>query len=237
MKNSKMRMLLLAGVSSIAITTYASAADAPVYKGPGAPLYNWSGTYFGLHAGVGMLDHKQTYVDENGLCGDFAGASCNLAASGFVFGAQVGHLWQSGSFAWGIEADISRTGLNSTAAAGGTGYTLTGNVDWLASLRARAGYVHGSMFAYVTGGLAAGHLKSGWVGDFYSGSLNTWKTGFVIGAGLEHMLAPNKTLRLEVLYYDLGTTSATFSGPGFGPYATNFDHKILVGRIAYNHRW
>ncbi len=225
---AKIRNLLLAGASSIAITVGVSTNDARAQ----VPVYSWTGFYVGITAGAGALEHRQTYVDENGLCGDFSGASCGLTTTGLVFGGHAGYLWQSGMIAYGIEGDLGFANLKSTAPAGCCGYTLTGNIDALASIRGRIGVVHNAFYIYATGGLGLGSLKSGWLGDGYGGNISEWRAGPVVGAGIEYALNPRTTFRSEVLYYDFGTTAATIAG-----YRTEFNHKVTVVRFGLSLKW
>ena len=117
------------------------------------------------------------------------------------------------------------------------------STDWLGTLRGRVGYlVTPGLLAYSTGGLALGgvsantFISQSWGGGpggpigallVSSGSFGQFsdtRLGWTIGAGLEWMFAPNASVKLEYLYYDLG--SATYNGsplttflnfPGFSP--------------------
>jgi outer membrane immunogenic protein len=131
----KMKKILLSGVAIAALfaAAPASAADVPVrgpvYKAAPAPVFNWTGFYFGGHIGYGWGD---TLVG-----GDM---------DGFLGGVQAGYNWQlSRNWVFGIEADISGTDLNNAVPA---------HVDYLGTLRARVGYTWDRTMFYGTGGLA-----------------------------------------------------------------------------------
>lgn len=132
-----MKKILLSGVAIAALfaAAPASAADVPVrqqqpyYKAAPAPVFNWTGFYFGGHIGYGWGD---TLVG-----GDM---------DGFLGGVQAGYNWQlSRNWVFGIEADISGTDLNNAVPA---------HVDYLGTLRARVGYTWDRTMFYGTGGLA-----------------------------------------------------------------------------------
>ena len=232
MRFPKARSLLLASASSIAIAAGAFTNDAKAQ----VPVYNWTGFYVGINAGVGLLDHQQVHLNEDGLCGDFSGAICSLGKTGPVFGIHTGYLWQSGMIAFGIEGDLSLAALASTVSGGCCGQTFTGNVDALASIRGRVGVVHNAIYAYLTGGIGFGHLKSGWQNG-YGSTLDTWKAGPVIGAGFEYALTPRASIRTELLYYDFGTVSSTFVPICCGTYTTQFKHTVTTARVGLTVKW
>jgi outer membrane immunogenic protein len=131
-----MKKILLSGVALAALfaAAPASAADVPVrqqqqyYKAAPAPVFNWTGFYFGGHVGYGW--------------GDAAG----IDTDGFLGGLQAGYNWQlSRNWVFGIETDISATDMNNAFPA---------HVDYLGTLRARIGYTWDRTMVYGTGGLA-----------------------------------------------------------------------------------
>jgi outer membrane immunogenic protein len=81
---------------------------------------------------------------------------------------------------------------------------------------------------YGTAGLAYGR------GDVAAGGLSNEQThlGWTIGAGVEVMIAPNITARLEYLYADLGRETYTTVG---GPVRVGFDVNVL--RTALNYKF
>ena len=130
-----MKKFLLSGVALVALfaAAPASAADVPVrgpvYKAAPAPVFNWTGFYFGGHVGYGWGD--------TAAVGD---------VDGFLGGLQAGYNWQlSRNWVFGIEADISGTDMNNSAFS---------HVDYLGTLRARVGYTWDRTMLYGTGGLA-----------------------------------------------------------------------------------
>ena len=90
-------------------------------------------------------------------------------------GVQLGRNWQLGNVVYGVEGDVSLSGAE--------------GVDWLASLRGRAGYlVTPGILVYGTAGL-------GLVETEFDGT----ETDFVYGLGVEGKLTQATTLRLEYL--------------------------------------
>ena len=97
--------------------------------------------------------------------------------------------------------------------------TSSSSMDWFATLRARAGFlVTPATLLYATGGLAFADVSASMqvAGSYYSAdpagqvawvssaSGGETKTGWTLGAGVEHKFSRNWSLKLEYLYYDLG---------------------------------
>lgn len=64
------------------------------------------------------------------------------------------------------------------------------------------------------------------------------RAGWTAGAGIEGVIGGGWTVKLEHLYIDLGTQTATISTPGAGTVAT-WNNRVtdnIVG-VAFNYRW
>jgi outer membrane immunogenic protein len=85
----------------------------------------------------------------------------SASSSSWLAGAQAGYNWQRGSVVYGVEADISGTGLKSMMnttlqslfVPPPTALT-TSSIDWYGTLRGRLGWATGPVMFYGTGGLA-----------------------------------------------------------------------------------
>ena len=110
----QVRLYLWSTVSALALSGAASAADLPVKAPPPAPaVISWAGPYIGAHGGIGWLRASQTVTGPIliSTCTTTGGATCDLDATGAVFGGQVGYNWQQREWVFGIEADASWTSL------------------------------------------------------------------------------------------------------------------------------
>jgi outer membrane immunogenic protein len=211
---------------------------APVYAPPPPPL-TWNGFYAGLNIGGGWSSSSASnnaiiYWDPHFALGSNAtptGAT-NLfflptgnqsgTNGGVVGGGQVGYNFQfNPSIVIGAEADFqgSSIGNNDKSAAlplypspfVGTnslvpvvGLNGGGHIglDWIGTVRGRAGWLFmPSLLVYGTAGFAYGGL--------YAGNYSNSRTGWTAGGGLEWMLAPNVSAKLEYLYADLSSGGAT----------------------------
>jgi outer membrane immunogenic protein len=228
----------------------AMAADMPlkVKASPPVAVYNWTGFYVGGDVG-GYWDNQSATVVSSpspgfgappiggaGIAG-FGNLPTNhgLNRDGAVGGVYAGYNWQLGKFLVGVEADVSALGrqtvtntqtvLATFPAVPAAAYTMTVSAsnDWLATARARAGFVAGPALWYVTGGAAwtrtsysanAAGLANPAAGINTTGqtAASAWsdsKTGFVVGGGLEWMFKPNWVLRGEYLYHEFSGSSST----------------------------
>jgi outer membrane immunogenic protein len=249
-----MKQIVLAGLALGALTMPAFAADlAPLSKAP--PLLRWTGFYVGGNVGwAGSTDAVTNYGTDTGtggfgtalLNGSIPGI-VNLNETGVIGGGQVGYNWQvAPTWVVGIEADFQGTnakGSNAFAFLGAPPLppittTYTRELDWLGTLRGRAGYLWfpGLMF-YGTGGLAYGENKIGAAAPCAALAppcdtetttthvASNTSAGWTLGAGAEWRFAPAWTLRGEYLYVEFGRFSNTIS------YAYGANNSTLTGTI------
>ncbi|HEX7775952.1 MAG TPA: outer membrane beta-barrel protein [Parvibaculum sp.] len=180
----------------------------------------------------------------------------------FIGGAQAGFNWQMNNFVFGPEADLAYLGDGERKGYTGTttppppgGFTNSGSsrssVDWLSTVRLRAGYAFDRALVYATGGLAFGGVKSesssvgtdGSTTDTFYGSKSETRTGWALGGGLEYAIDDHWTARVEGLYYDLGSVSYAVAPQDLASAAeglsTTASHKFdgSIFRIGLNYRF
>ena len=186
-----MKKFLLASAAFCALAAPASAADLaarPYTKAPplAAPIFTWTGGYFGFNAGY-AFDADTRFSD---TVGDLANNNAALAAGlrpfgnrvrsdGFTGGGQIGYNYQLGvgsGLVIGIEADAAYTDLRNTETLSNTtnfgplvtpGAPLTtrvneyrGGLDFLGTVRGRVGYAFDRFMIYGTGGFAYGGVDN-----------------------------------------------------------------------------
>ncbi len=190
--------LALAGVLSVAFGgAPATAADMPVKSpvtaaAPVAPV--WTGFYAGISGGWLRADTQWSQF-----------GSAKFSDSGWLIGATAGANWQTGLWVLGVEGDISKTNAGPRLDPPSCTPTCSQDVDWLGTLRLRAGVtVTPAWLLYGTGGLAVGGIH-----DFAPGfvSVHDTKVGWTAGVGTEVMLAPHWSVKAEYLYADFGSTT------------------------------
>jgi outer membrane immunogenic protein len=166
-------------------------------------------------------------------------------STGVRIAAFGGRSWMLGS-TWlaGLEAEIgwadnrnTKGPIPGTTLSGGilpsvtNGDTASVNLSWDASVRARVGaLVQPNTLLFATAGLALQRIEM--TATCNNDGATTYCTsppgaphyevqslilpGWTIGAGLEHLLAPNWLVRLEYRYADFGQANPTFFTYNFG---------------------
>jgi outer membrane immunogenic protein len=161
-----------------------------------------------------------------------ATASGSKSAIAFTGGASAGFNWRLSQFAVGVEADVSSLHLGLTRGGSGASLNLglvnnpgavpvtfnvgaTAAVNWLATFRARVGYVISpDLLVYATGGLALTTLSvsnsytDNWNangGGVGNSSVASNAAGYAVGGGAEYGLARSWTLKAEYLRVDFGS--------------------------------
>jgi high affinity Mn2+ porin len=205
----------------------ALAQTEPVGIGPR------SGFYFGGHVGYMFGSANATLGDPTGVTS--AGGVTGYGA--FFGGVQAGYEHYFASrLMLGIELDASFPSTQDLAQvlsyrATGTG-TANEQLEWLASLRGRAGYAMGPWTPFVTGGIAWASTRYSRV-DLTTGNEDAnpsnIRLGYVVGGGLDYRLDQRWSARAEYLYTNLGLTGFAFaSAPA--RYDSQYDlHRFRVG--------
>jgi outer membrane immunogenic protein len=234
-------MLLLLGAGA------ASAADLrmPVKSPPlmQAPM-SWTGFYLGGNVGGGWTNSSMEFSFGGGPA--FATVDNNL--SGILGGGQVGYNWQSGPAVFGVEADFQWTGMKGSLVApcppgicAGLAASFTQKMPWFGTARARIGYAGGGWMIYATGGYAYTRLES--VASATAGgvaatlSRDDKRDGWTAGGGIEVMLAPNWSAKLEYLYLDFGNRDGSWTITGLPTLNDNTELRTNVVRTGVNYRF
>ncbi len=202
---------------------------------------------------------------------------------GFIGGGQIGYNYQfNNSFVAGIEADIQGVaGSHSSSSFGSTlgnpnfplepivqSASVSKRLDYLGTVRGRLGFlITPTLLIYGTGGLAYGGVNPstsiaqtvtndpGLPFSYSSaGNLSNSRVGWTAGGGGEWLFAPNWSLKVEYLYYDLGRVTYSLSplvnnggplsaAPGsvfssaFPQSSTRFRGNIVRAGLNYHFWW
>jgi outer membrane immunogenic protein len=236
-------LLVTAAIAALGAALPASAADLgyrPPYGVPPAPygappavvapIYCWTGFYFGAHVG-GAFSGDNNF---NGL------ATGNNGNGRVLGGFQAGGDWQfNPNWVVGIEGEYSWLSGSAGAIFPG-GFAYTNNQRGLGSITGRIGYTWGPGLVYVKGGFASSDNNENVTLNGVPVTFTTsadHRSGYTIGAGVEYVFAPNWSAKAEYQYYNFG--SANFTSPAglvpFGSFTTD-DHVIKVG-VNYRINW
>jgi outer membrane immunogenic protein len=213
-----MKKLLFVTTCLALSSTASMAADMgmPYSKAPvmAAPVFSWTGCYVGAHVGGGMMTSSNTEGGLNGK-GAVAGGQggCNYQDGNWVFGVEGEGFWS------GIRLTNSSSGFpnlvnNNTLSSFNT--TLKNNDDF--TIAARAGITLDRTLIYGKGGWAWGSLKNnntnfccGVGATTTSSNFGGTLDGFLVGAGIEHALTRNWTVKLEYDYIGFGSKEVPFN--------------------------
>ena len=216
-----MKKLVLAAALAAASGLQAQAADlgsprTPIAAAVVSPAFNWTGFYLGANVGYGVAN-----TNLNPLTGGFLPGS----GGGLVFGGQFGYNYQFNSFVIGAEADLGYFRVNRSAFQNPTRTTWQTSGD--ASVRLRAGVAVDRTLFYATGGLAFADLRifaahNGVIP--VGGAERQTRVGWPLGAGIEHALTQNWTVRGEYRYANYGSRTI-FGVPG----VRLETHKVTLG--------
>ncbi|NJM36129.1 MAG: porin family protein [Rhodomicrobium sp.] len=237
--------------------------DAPSYA---APL-SWTGFYLGANAGYAWSDSDRSNIEvfrspqDGGTLYDSGPLPYELSPEGGFAGVQLGYNHQSGNIVLGIEADIqasdigdsSKTSFVDPGEIADFDYFASADIEWFGTVRGRIGYSFDRTLLYITGGFAYGEVnyQADYVftdpacctGSFGVVGGGETKTGYVLGAGIEHMLDANWSLKAEYQYIDLGTLDvdgALFFSDG-SPSGETVESKIDADfhtvRVGLNYRF
>ena len=212
-----MKRLVGTLLASLALAGAAHAADFSQGTAPGWSASSWNGFYVGASGGYSWGQASFTTPL-------LVPASLNL--TGGLFGIQTGYDFDLGNnFVLGLAGDASWGSISGTTCVDNGGCSpptaddsyANGTIDWLGTLRARAGVTSGNALFYVTGGVAYAHSNAsitnvGGLGDTWSASKGSW--GWTVGGGGEVKLSQHVSVGAEALYVDLGTTNYNFSDGG-----------------------
>jgi outer membrane immunogenic protein len=223
-----MKKFLVAGVvASGLLSSAASAADLAVKARPlpPAPVFSWTGFYIGgnIGAGFGTKEFEQTIP-----LGIIAPVLPSLTAegshtvNGFLGGGQVGFNYQIGPTVWGIEFEGDGANVRGTSNCGLVAlFNCRTKVDGIMTLAGRFGLTYDHTLLYVKGGGA-------WVHDKYDvnllglsvavpgvlsvqpASLSDWRSGWMLGTGVEQAIAGGWSAKIEYNYMEFDTKNYVF---------------------------
>jgi len=227
-----LKLLIATLVSSVALVGAARAADAIVYDAPApaAPVvpenYDWSGWYIGVTGGLGAGDSEFALDD-----GDDFDGSIEASARGVFGGVQIGADWQTGNWVFGAVADIAATNYGPEISSDGDlgDNSLESSLDYLGTVRARAGYAFDRTLFYAHGGWAYGQMSQTVVFD---GTTvfddDVGKNGYVVGLGVEQAITDRISFQSEYSYVDLGEDDVFSDGASSLSEDTRF-HMFKAG--------
>jgi outer membrane immunogenic protein len=143
----------------------------------------------------------------------------------------------------GLETDYSGAGIKGSVTDPINNYNTTTKINWLATVRARAGVVADRVLIYATGGWAVAGVKST-LNDLYPArtvttTSSTTYSGWTVGGGAEVALARNWSVKGEYLYVNLGSKDFNFyeGSAGWQRIGGNAALTANIARLGLNYRF
>ena len=192
----------------------------------------WTGLYVGGQ--VGALWSNETRDTISPLTEVFS-----HSAAGWLGGGQLGYDHRFGrSGLIGIEGAFSGVGLSKKSASvvfPPAGYET--DVDWLATVTGRLGYVSGPWLLYARGGYAATAVTfiGTTPGDYVS--VGGTRNGWTLGAGVEYMIKRNFSVGMEYNHYDFGTKHYLAQTVGGSTLNSNVSFRLDSLMLRANYRF
>lgn len=205
-------------------------AAALVASGAGAAQaqeVDWTGFYAGVHA-----DYLWGEPTVDGGIEPFL---FDEDIDGFAGGAQAGFNYQFNQFLIGIEGDVALADTEGEVfsfKSAGFSEGITVDLDWLATLRARAGFVFENFLVYGTGGFAWGGGDSDYFGFGSTQSTDLSLSGYTVGGGAEYLLSDRVSVKAEYLYIDLDEEGLNTQISGFR--AAGVEVNVVRLGVNYN---
>lgn len=245
MKSSIISAAALAVFAGMIVTAPANAADLDFMPPPPPPpmplVYDWSGFYVGAHVGWGEANFGGV-SDSSELpdAPEFAHFLGDLDPNGVVGGVQGGFNWQINSFVLGLEGDISFTDWNDDQDKSDD--VISVDVDYLGSVRGKAGFAFDRVMIYGTGGLAftdASFTLDNDTDDVdsESGGVDFDDLGWVIGGGADWAVTDAISVGAVGLWYNFDEehdTSDLTSDSDEGDFAEFEDAFVIRANVNFH---
>ena len=204
-KKSLIAVTLLAGL----VGGSAQAADLYVPEVIIDPVaLTWSGCYIGAD-----IRYTTGRTSESFPYSDYA---TNITGPGIAPQIGCDYQFDDAPFLVGIVADVAALNDRGDAIVvpGAFPQRLSSSLDWLATVRARAGYVADKTLFYATAGVAFGNVSTRLevVGGALNATSSVTQVGYTVGGGIETMVTDNISIFAEYNFTDLGRRAHTYAG-------------------------
>ncbi len=206
-----------------AMITQAKAADLPSLSAPAifippAPIFSWTGPYFGAQVGYAWGEEKENIFNTLGVNSSTIGT---INAGGIKGGVHAGYDWQTGPLVLGAEGDIDGSSYTGSTygpffhtvvfgAPGVVNGSASTAIPVQAALLERVGMTIGNALVYSTGGLAVADIRDSFSAPaFFAGGpvADTYervRAGWTVGGGIDYAIASNWLVYAQYRYADFG---------------------------------
>jgi len=201
------------------------------------PAYSWTGFYGVVHLGWGSS--PITYYDPA-----FPDWYLSHRPHGLIGGGQAGFNYQNGRWVFGVEGDLSGAAITKSVVddkPGFAGDVFEADVKWIATAAGRVGYAWDRWLIYGKGGAARAHseLRFQYVqqAGFGPTKLQSTRTGWMAGGGVEYAFRPGWSLKLEYNYVDFGRSGLVTFLPLPDGFVATFSQRLHLIKFGLNYRF
>jgi outer membrane immunogenic protein len=217
-------------ISGSGLAADLTGVETPVLPAAAPALYDWTGPYVGVHGGYGLGEADFDFID-------VPSSASETDIDGGFLGVQAGYDHQFGSgLLLGAEADVASSQIGGSDRCPNPVVACEAELDWLGSVRARAGFGFARALAYATGGLGVADAEFDTSGGLPVPGFNDAYFGWTIGGGVEAALWWNWSAKLEYLFYDLGDETADV-GEISGLSRAELDPDLHTFKFGVNYRF
>lgn len=204
----------------------------PVIDAP-APVSDWAGAYVGGSLGYVFGSDDVIGLDKLGTVERETGIGA-VDIKGVNAGIHAGYRWHRGNWVYGPELGLEGGSIDASdnVAAFGNEYGVESKLNYLVSLRLKAGYeVNLETLVYGTVGVAHGDFDYTLSEAGSSLTEGYSDTAFSAGLGVERKLSERLSLFAEWEYRQFGKTELTFTTDyaNLATRATPEHHNIKIG--------
>lgn len=205
-----------------------------------APVFDWTGCYVGAHVGAATV-RAFTATDFEGS------GSAGNTGTGTIAGGQVGCNYQQSNWVVGVEGEgtwSNSSVTNSLVLTPNDNLSLTTKNTSSFSIAARAGVAFDRTLIYGKAGWTSGSfdfnstLNCCLVALPDSRSASDTMSAFLVGAGVEHALTRNWTVKFEYNYSSFGSRNlnvGTEPGVGGDPIFVSTSVKRQTFKVGVNY--
>lgn len=150
----------------------------------------------------------------------------DLEMSGAIADIHAGYRWLPGPFVWGVELGLEGGDVKDDANDGI--YDSETKMKYAVSLRGTFGYSYSDeTIIYGFAGVSHGKFDYTVAGPLGTIDAEVSRTGYIVGAGVEHALNDRWSLRGEYQFSDYG--KERLESAGFDTHATPKFHSVRLG--------
>jgi outer membrane immunogenic protein len=225
-----------------------SYKDAPMESVPACAAAQFGGFSVGGYIGGAQSTSSVSDIDDWNT-----GATYEHETSGFAGGVQVAYDFARCHTLIGIVADATFLNADKSGLYDDDDEYKT-SMEWMSTVRLRAGVALDNLYLYATGGIAFADLNNRMRDiteldedeTYPSWKSDSSRVGWTVGAGFEYALSSRLMFMTEVLYADFGNDDSTGYYRAFDDggaledeeaYRARFSDEVVVAKVGLTYRF